>query len=624
MNDEIIKSVLKEYGVKWAVNRSLYSIKLKMMLLMEKTERLFEKKVNYPRRIDIFDIKVEKIKELLYSLPKEKKEELKSRANNACEGKIFGFSSILLDYGYPLDWQLNPITKKRSDEKLKWYRISDFDSERGDIKVIWEASRFSHFITLTRAYLLTGDKRYYKAFSEQLDHWIKSNPYSYGANFKCGQECSLRLVNALLAYTVFAEEKVTTDIDKKNMERLILRCYRKVLSNFFYAYKCIKNNHTISELMGMIVGAWCCEDEERISYAFKKFDEVIDRQFTADGGYIQYSFNYTRLALQDIEVVLSIERKAAHKLSERSRRKILSAVNLMYQCQDESGDMPNYGSNDGALVFPVSSCEYRDFRPVINTVYAILSGKKLYQEGPHEEECFWFGNDCSCEIEQKDRVSTSFNKAGIFTFRGADSWAMVVLNDYKSRPVHMDQMHFEMWMDGVNVLCDGGTYSYASDEGKELLKNSYHNTVVYNNQLQMNMYGNFMIYDWTERGRVEHNDKMFYGEMKSKNDYEHCRIVEVRDNGYKIRDIVKGQGRYRVIFHTLCDVMSKDDGVELRIGNKTFCMIKGSVHGKAIEAKCIKGFRSLFYLQKEEITRIEFVTDTKGTFETEIIIREKQ
>lgn len=93
---------------------------------------------------------------------------------------------------------MNPLTGVESRKDDKWYQIPDFDAELGDIKVVWEASRFTHFFYFVRAYLLTDDKKYYDAFSIQLEDWLESNPYPYGANFKCGQECTLRMVNALM------------------------------------------------------------------------------------------------------------------------------------------------------------------------------------------------------------------------------------------------------------------------------------------------------------------------------------------------------------------------------------------------------------------------------------------
>ena len=70
------------------------------------------------------------------------------------------------------------------------------------------------------------------------------------------------------------------------MEELIRRCYRKICSDFFYAHRCIRNNHTLSELCGMILGAWCFGEEARLKKAYRWLNEEIRRQFFADGGYV--------------------------------------------------------------------------------------------------------------------------------------------------------------------------------------------------------------------------------------------------------------------------------------------------------------------------------------------------
>ncbi len=466
----VIKSVISEYGVCWGVNRSLYSAKLKLMRSVPITEKWFEKKTGYPKRLNLFRPDISEIRIFLRNeLDDDNKSDLIGTADKACEGIIKCFSSIELDYGNPIDWQLNPLSGKRCDEKNKWYRIPDFDNERGDIKIIWEASRFSHFITLSRAFLLTGDEKYYLAFSKQLNEWLEKNTYSYGANYKCGQECSLRMINTLLAYSVFNQAGIATETDSDNVKELIHRCYRKVLSNFFYAYKCIKNNHTISELMGMIAGAWCTEDDVQLNKAYKMLDEVICEQFFSDGGYRQYSFNYQRLALQDIEAVISISGSTGRNLCTESLERIKKSAMLMYQCQDESGDMPNYGSNDGALIFPLTCCGYRNYNPVINTAFALVTGKQLFERGLHQEELIWFSGKreiLSYEYLKIDRVSSRFPYAGLFTVRNEKMWAMLIANDYHSRPAHMDQLHLDLWIDGVNVFCDSGTFSYSCEEGR--------------------------------------------------------------------------------------------------------------------------------------------------------------
>lgn len=592
-----IKTILTEYGIAWAINRSLYSLKLKMMTLCPLSERLYEKKTVYPQRLDLFQIDINELRKFLQCLDIVDRNQIINTADKACEGIIKGFSSIDLEYGHPLDWQLNPLTHRRCDENQKWYRIPDFDSERGDIKAIWEASRFSHFITLARAYLLTQDNKYYLAFAEQLLSWLNDNHYSYGANFKCGQECSFRMVNALLAYTVFKNAGVATDEDAKNVKDLIDRCYRKVLSNFFYAYRCIKNNHTISELMGMITGAWCCGDQKRLGKAFAMLDTVIDEQFTSDGGYKQFSFNYQRLALQDLECVLSIEDKTGIHL--KSKDKINKAAMLMYQCQDETGDMPNYGSNDGALIFPVSSCDYRDFSPTINTIHALTTGKQLYKDGKHQEELIWFGNGEEYSRKIIPRKSSQFPEAGLFTIRDERVWSMIVLNEYHSRPAHFDQLHFDLWVDGVNVLCDSGTYSYASETGKELIRTSSHNTVKIDGKEQMKQHGAFLIYDWTKRKIKRASEMLFEGQMFSASGYSHIRKVSYTHNLYQIIDEINIVNDYQILFHTPCQVELIDNKAVLSFEGKVICDIISDEHIQVFES-----VQSLYYLKKKNINCI--------------------
>ena len=107
-------------------------------------------------------------------------------------------------------------------------------------------------------------------------------------------------------------------------------------------------------------------------------DKEIETQFMNDGGYVQFSFNYQRFTLQILECVLKISEKTGMNISDKSKKIVSDSAYLMYQVQDESGDLPNYGSNDGALIFPVTVCGYRDFRPVINTIYCLINGKRLY------------------------------------------------------------------------------------------------------------------------------------------------------------------------------------------------------------------------------------------------------
>lgn len=598
MNKEVLRYILSEYGLSWASYRFLYAAKLRAISKAPALEKLFEKKVNISR-LDIFSLDVDAIKQFLRTLSNEKQDIIIRDADNAIAGKLIGFSSTLLDYGNPINWHLQPLTQKETDKKLKWYHIPDFDTERGDIKVIWEASRFTHFYLFARAYLLTGDVKYYKSFSAQLQSWLDNNEYSYGANFKCGQECSLRMVNTLMTYAVFKARNLITNCDETNVKELVKRCYKKVHSNFYYA-KHMRNNHTFSEICGLIVGAWCSGDDRALRKGYRLLEKEIKKQFYPDGGYIQYSFNYQRFSLQIVECILKIEEKTKIGISKEAIKRIKNSVLQLYQMQDDiSQDVPNYGSNDGALIFPVTASDYRNFSPVINTLYFLLTGKRLYRSGEHDEEILWFGNKkVKGSIEKIEKISTEYTASGFYTLRHENGFLMVFCHTFDFRPAHMDGMHIDLWHKGRNIFCDCGTYSYASGLGRELAQTAAHNTVKLKGVEQMESYSNFLIYKWANARNVKHTKNSFSGTMISKNGYEHTRQIVNTECGYEILDEVLGDREYcEFYFHTPYEVKVAENGFEVWESGEMVCA--AVVETGDIETR--KFYRSLYYLKKEEI-----------------------
>lgn len=614
----MIGSILNEYGVEWIFHRGLYYLKLKMLRACPQTEKLFEKDPKV-QRLNIFDIDIIELQHFLMKLPVVDRDQIIREADEAAKGKIIGFSSVELDYGQPIDWQLNPMTVQQADVKQKWYRIPDFDPQIGDIKAIWEISRFSHLVTLARAYLLTENKKYCNVFSEQIDQWLDNNPYSYGANYKCGQECSIRMVNVLLAYTVFASMGVATERDDQNVRRMVQHSYRKVLSNFFYAYKCIKNNHTISELMGMVIGAWCCRDEHQLDKAYDYLDKVIRDQFTEDGGYSQFSFNYQRLALMDLNVIMSLSGKTSRDISKDSKQRIRNAAMLLYQCQTANHDVPNYGSNDGALIFRLTACGYRDFRPVCNTTFRLLCGTELYDHDKHREELIWLGYKGDTILKEDIAHRDLFClQAGIFTLRRDNAMMMLVCNNYQKRPGHMDQMHVDLWVDGLNVLCDSGTYSYASQIGQVLLDSKSHNTVTVEGKPQMSICPPFLVYHWPERMSVMRVDDGICARMKFKSGYMHERTIHNRAWGFVIEDCIVGNEADTtwVNFHTICDIESDGKTLRFSYNGKIICYMQVE-----LEYKIIQSERSLYYLKKESVNCIS-IRMHKNKITTNIVMED--
>src|SRR5439155_7146735 len=108
------------------------------------------------------------------------------------QGKLRYFEQTVAEAGFPPGWHTNPFTGQRAPADLHWTEIGDF--ENGDLKVIWEPSRFGFAYALVRAYWRTGNEEFPETFWQLVEDWQIHNPPQVGPNWKCGQEISFRVM----------------------------------------------------------------------------------------------------------------------------------------------------------------------------------------------------------------------------------------------------------------------------------------------------------------------------------------------------------------------------------------------------------------------------------------------
>lgn len=158
----------------------------------------------------------------------------------------------------------------------------------------------------------------------------------------------------------------------------------------------------------------------------------------------------------------------------------------------ESGYLPNYGSNDGALFFPLSTSDYRDYRPQLDALHVILTGKQLFGEA--HEEALWIGRSVAnyAPLVQSQGLIT-FNNSGYYLIRETDAFTFIRCGNFKNQGVP-DQLHVDIWYNGKNILVDGGTYRYnaSSEEIRYFRGTESHNTVMIDGFDQMQKGPRFM------------------------------------------------------------------------------------------------------------------------------------
>jgi asparagine synthase (glutamine-hydrolysing) len=433
-------------------------------------------------------------------------------------GRFRYFSHTLVETGFPPNWHVNPFTGERAAPDRHWSDIPDFG--HGDIKAIWEASRFGFTYALVRAYWRTGDERHAETFWRLVESWREANPPNYGPNWKCGQETSFRVMAWCFGLYGFLDSPATTPERVADLAQMIAISGERIAANFAYALS-QKNNHGISEAMGLWTIGLLFPEFKRAPHWAKMGRAALESQAAEliydDGAFSQHSVNYQRLMLHDYLWALRLGDLNGQPLCSDLRERVRRAANLLYQIQDEiSGETPYYGQNDGALILPLSNCDYHDFRPVIQAVHYLTTDRRCYAEGAWDEDLLWlFGPDALRSLTDKpERTDLQAESGGYYTLRSPESFAFTRCAAYRHRPGQADMLHVDLWWRGQNIALDAGTYSYnaPSPWDNALAHTFYHNTVSVDDLDQMAQAGRFLWLPWL-RGQARRVQRSAGGQL---------------------------------------------------------------------------------------------------------------
>ena len=364
---------------------------------------------------------------------------LKDQFDKISRGEIQFFSYQYFALGSNYDWITNPDTDFRYDINKHWTEINDYNKGSGDIKYVWEKSRFSFLYTIIR-YDYHFEKDSSSFVFGQIENWIDSNPINQGPNYKCSQEISLRILNWIFALYFYKNSKLLTD---KLFQKIIHSVYwqlHHVYNNINFSRIAVRNNHAITETLALyIVSSLFPQFPDADKWRRKGkewFEKEADYQIYDDGTYLQFSMNYHRVVIQLLTWAIRIADLNKDTFKQSVYDKAYKSLNFLYQCQeDANGFLPNYGSNDGALFFKLSNYDYRDYRPQLDALHILLTGNPLYNKS--FEDIYWYGNYTSKKYPplKKEYGIISFPLGGYYLIRESDTLTFIRCGSHKDRQI---------------------------------------------------------------------------------------------------------------------------------------------------------------------------------------------
>ena len=375
--------------------------------------------------------------------------------------------------------------------------------EEEDVKMIWEPARFGWAYTLGRAYYVSEDGRYPEAFWRYTEEFLINNPPYLGINWVSAQEASLRLIAFVYALRIFKDSLHSTAARIARLTYAIAEHAARIPPTLIYA-RAQNNNHLLTEAAGLYTAGLALPDHPEArrwrEMGWQWFNRGITEQISANGAYTQHSTNYQRLLLQValwMNKLANSERKA---LPISTRERLAAATRWTCALLDTlSGRVPNLGSNDGAYILPVTTGDFRDYRPVLQAAKLAFWDGADVEDEPIDEMALWLVNGNASEAgESSSKVFTPSLRADkdyrVLRLKNHPSWAYLRAVHFNGRPGHADQLHFDLWWRGENVAIDPGTFSYNAPApwDNALTSTHVHNTIVVNGQEQMQRVGRFL------------------------------------------------------------------------------------------------------------------------------------
>jgi hypothetical protein len=417
------------------------------------------------------------------------------RADQICEGNFDLLGFHRLSFGKPVDWHFEPISGKRLP-LVHWSKLDYLDAElAGDKKIIWELNRHQYFATLGQAYLLTGDERYARTFTEHLESWMGANPPKLGINWASSLEVAFRSMSWLWAFYFFkSSSSLSPELFKDSWKFIYLsaRHLESYLSTYFSP-----NTHLTGEALGLFfLGTLLPEFKEAQRWrelGSRILIEQLAIHVKSDGVYFEQSSYYHRYTTDFYLHLMLLSRAnnfALPRQVEESLGKLLD--HLMYITRPD-GTTPLFGDDDGGRLTTLDDRPADDFRGTL-AVGSVVFNRSDYKfvAGNAVESLLWLmgveglSRFDSLPVTPPAETSKAFPDGGYFVMR--DGWApdsnYLLFDCGPHGPLncghaHADALSFDLAANGRTVLLDAGTYTYTgSKELRDWFRSSHaHNAV---------------------------------------------------------------------------------------------------------------------------------------------------
>jgi len=337
-------------------------------------------------------------------------------------------------------------------------------------------NRHYHLVHLAKAAHLgrTEPRRVLDAMHD----WVRANPYLEGVNWSDCLNHAVRVVNWCLAFQYLGLERIDAGLAASLHEQgLFIEQHLSFGSS--------AANHLLGELWGLYFLGHCLPDLPRARRwrraSVEGLEREIERQLSDEGLHLERSVSYHRYLLEYLLLVLESAPRLGARFAPRTRATLHAAAEVLAELLGPDGSPPLLGDCGHEINTDIHYVSFRHTDPyasVLGLAAAVLGDRSLLPAGiEHDPRLPWTVDlsrldpdpGAGAAAPRAVRRSTALPQAGLFILRdGAprrrESMLVARCGEMGFGPLaahaHADMLHFVLWVRGVAMLVDPGTFAY--------------------------------------------------------------------------------------------------------------------------------------------------------------------
>ena len=510
----------------------------------------------------------------------------------------------------------------------------------GDIRTNWELNRHYQFAGMAKSFYVTGDLSILEELQELFYDWNNKNHFLCGVEWTSAMEIAIRVNSWIYTYCFLnkAFEKYNLENNKilKDISRGII-----VMADYIVKHRAkysSANNHLIVEMYAVGMSGIFFDYKPWEKLAFNILTKELPRQNYADGVNKEMSLHYQSFVMEAYGLLM-IEMKHNHiKIPQTWEEYLMHMSEFMCDCCGEYGETVVFGDNDEGKILDLSGEDFDHYRYVLDLMGSVLPKRYSKMENIHENLYWILSDDFQNSVLKKNCYYSPevkcYREGGYTLWRSKNNKVLIGIDHADlgfgslAAHGHADALSFQMFIEGMPVFVDPGTYNY---HVPKMMRDDFratknHNTVCVDGANQAEILGPFLWgkrYECKEAEVQEQEEEIYFEAAIQNNGNTHKRKMRMSD-----KDIIKIE---------ICDdlELSKDTkkveqifmlGTECRwmedacinIGNYML-NIKSTAQIEKETTCCATGYNDISNTTKFKCS-VSQITDSKVTIVTTIVI----